>query len=300
MLPSKERVASMKQPFSVIELSAGTSIKIVPYQTIRIVIINDVHVPFHDPQAISLCLQVIKSVTPDIIIINGDFIDFFAISRFDRSPQRKLMLGEEIKEARKVLQQFKFQCDPHKWIFLMGNHEERLRHYLWTKAPELSSLEELHVANLLGLTDGDWIVLDYTDTPQPVGYDVVPTVHFPELFITHGDKIRMSGNTVNLARSIFLKVLRNFVVGHWHRADTYIQMDYQGKSRGGWVVPCLCYQRPHWDSGRIWNQGLAVVEMNQRGFFKVDIVSFIRENGSILAFWNGKEFSVKLKEANKA
>jgi predicted phosphodiesterase len=288
----------MRQPFSITEMTRGVSVRVVPYQTIRVAVINDLHVPFHDPQAIALCLQVLQTVTPDLVIINGDFIDFFAISRFDRSPQRKLMVGEEIKEARKVLQRLTSQCQPLKWIFLMGNHEDRLRHYLWTKAPELSSLEELQVAHLLGLSDS-WVVLDYTDVPQPVGCDVVPTVHFPEMFVTHGDKIRLSGNTVNLARSIFLKVLRNCLVGHWHRADVYVQMDYHGKSRGSWVVPCLCYQRPHWDSGRIWGQGLAVIEMNQRGFFKVDIVSFIRENGHILAFWNGKEFGVKIEGGRK-
>jgi len=212
------------------------------------------------------------------------------------------MLGEEIQKARQVLDMFTSRLKPELWVFLMGNHEERMRMYLWTRAPELSVLDEIQLPNLLGLNKFKqcWIVLDYKDTPTYVGEDTVPTVHFPEFFVMHGDKIRMSGNTINLARSIFLKVLRNALVGHWHRADSYIQMDYYGKSRGCWVIPCLCLQRPHWDSGRIWGQGLGVTEVNPRGFFKVDIVSFIKDNGNLITFWNGREFSVKIKEGMRS
>jgi len=286
----------MPKSFSVEPLSEGTSVKVTSKKTIHIAVINDVHVPFHDEQAVNLAFQVIDAATPELIIINGDFIDFFAISRFDKNPRRKLMLGEEIKEARKLLNRMVSRFDPEAWVFVMGNHEDRLKSYLWHRAPELFGLDELSVEHLLGLREREnFIVLNYKDTPMPVGYDVAPTVHFQEFFVSHGDKIRLSGNTVNLARSVFLRILRNAVLGHWHRGDVYIQMDYLGKAKGCWIVPCLSYQRPHWDSGRIWSQGLCIIEMNARGFFKVDIINFIRENGYLLSFWNGKEFRVKGK-----
>lgn len=273
-------------------ITKETSILIQPKRSIRVFIIGDIHVPFHDPNAISLCMNLAKIVCPDIIIINGDFIDFFAISRFTKNPARKLQLGDEIKEARNLLSKFMSNIEPAVWIFNAGNHEERLKNYLWSKAPELSTIDELNPRNLLGFNRDNCIWLDYQDTPVQVGHDVVPTVYFPEIFVLHGDRMRMSGGTVNIARSIFLKTLKNSVVSHWHRSDMYLQMDYNGKMRGCWVVPCLCLQRPHWDTGRIWGQGACVLEISHSGFFKVDLISFIKTDGKLMAFYNGLEVTV--------
>jgi len=268
----------------------NTSVCIVPLKALRVVVLNDLHIPFHDPAAVSLTEQLLALLTPDIIVLNGDIIDFFAISRYSKDPRRKLMLGEELQQTRRFLERWDKLFSPALWLFLEGNHEERMRQYLWQKAPELSSLEELHLAFLLGIHGkSHWKYLETANEPSPIGMDIEPVVRFPELLIMHGGRIRVGGNTINIARSIFYRMLRNIVVGHWHRADSYIQLDYYGMARGCWVVPCLAYQRPHWDSGRIWGQGILVIEVNRDGFFKCDILNYIKVDGAIVAFWNGKE-----------
>jgi len=46
-------------------------------------------------------------VEPDTIFINGDLVDFYAISRFNKDPERELKLQEELDEAVNVLRQIK-------------------------------------------------------------------------------------------------------------------------------------------------------------------------------------------------
>lgn len=275
----------------------GTSVEIFPQTTLKIMVLNDIHVPFHDPAAVDLAIQIGKFFRPHIIVFNGDIYDFFAISRFSVSPERKLRLAEELYQTRDIIRNIVKSINSSQLnIFLTGNHEERLISYLWSRAPELSSLKELELENLLQLHPKEkWIFLDYKREPQPVGQDVEPRVVVGNLMITHGGKIRMSGNSVNVALNVFRRLLCNAIIGHWHRADEYIQMNYEGKSYGVWVVPCLCLQRPHWDTGKIWGQGVGLVTVNEQGFFRTEIVSFIRVNGELLAFFNGKEFKVNVK-----
>lgn len=290
----------MQQSFSVKWKTEGTSVEIVPHKALKVIVLNDIHVPFHDPAAIDLAIQIGKFVKPDIIIFNGDIYDFFAISRFSVSPERRLRLHEELYMTRDVIKMIVDGVKSSRLnIFLAGNHEERLTSYLWSRAPELSMLEELELKNLLRLNK-NWIYLDYKREPQPVGQDVEPRVVIGNLMVMHGGKLKLSGNAVNVALNVFRRVLCNAVIGHWHRADEYIQMDYEGKAHGIWVVPCLCLQRPHWDTGRIWGQGMGVITVNENGFFRCEVISFIRINGEILAFFNGKEFRSKVGEKNES
>lgn len=260
-------------------------------KSLTVAVINDLHVPFHDPVALSLATSILKSVQPDLIVLNGDIVDFFAISRFSKDPRRKLELGQEIKKAREVLSKL-FEIKA-KWIYIEGNHENRMRWYIWNKASELIGLDELELPNLLRLSKYDVLYLRHPDTPLPVDQFATPQVRVGMVYIAHGDTFRLSGSTVGVARCLFLRTFKNLIIGHWHRADKWTQLDYEGKEHGCWVVPCLSYQRPHYDTGRIWGQGMALVDVTPRGFFHVDLISFIKENGYLLAFVGGKEYSCK-------
>ncbi len=266
----------------------GVWAEVQPKRNITIAVLNDVHVPFQDPTAWSLALTILRDVQPDIVVVNGDFVDFFAISRFSKDPRRKLELGLEIKEARSVLQQLFERVPTRQWIFIEGNHEARLRAFIWNRAVELIGLDELELPNLLRL-DGV-LYLRHPDTPCPTDTFAAPLVRMGMLYILHGDTFRMVSTAVNVARCLFLRTLKNLIVGHWHRADVWVQKDFEGHEHGCWIVPCLALPRPHWDSGRIWGQGLALVEMTPRGFFRVELVHFINENGYLLAFVDKKAY----------
>ncbi len=99
-----------------------------------ILVIPDTHVPYHDKLAWKEVLRCIKALEPNGIVIIGDFADFYAVSSHSRDPIRKRFLLEEVAEVNKALDQI--PTGPSV-CFIEGNHEDRLRRYLWDKAPEL-------------------------------------------------------------------------------------------------------------------------------------------------------------------
>jgi len=275
----------------VTTVTEKTSVKIKAKSHSKIVVFGDVHVPFQDEDAVEMFLTIAKSAKPDAIISCGDFVDFYAISRHLRTPQRRLLLAEEIRQAKILLQRIKSTFPKAVRIFMCGNHEYRLRSYIYSKAVELVGLPELELERLLGLED--WIFLDYQDYPQPINNDTAPTVYLGNLIIQHGARMGISGNAVNTARCIFLRTLRNILCFHWHHFSQYLQMDYTGSIRGAWVLPCLALPRPHYDNARIFAQGFGVIELYPDESFRVIPIIFINKDGMLIASYEGKQYEVK-------
>jgi hypothetical protein len=281
----------MSKSLVVEVVTEGTSLRISAKEHSKIIALGDVHVPFHDPVAIDLFFQIAKTVKPSAVIVAGDFVDFYAISRFVRTPERRLLLADEIGQARQLLHAISKTFPKAEKIFLCGNHELRLKTFLYTKAPELAMLPELELKRLLGLDN--WHFLDYQPYPQPVQSDTAPTVYIGELIVQHGGRLGISGNAVNTARCMFLRTLRNILVFHFHHFSQYLQMDYTGSVRGAWVIPCLCLPRPHYDDARMWAQGFAVLELYPDNTFRVTPVIFINKGDTLMANYEGKQFEVR-------
>ena len=103
----------------------------------KVFVIPDVHVPYHDKKAWGLTLEVIKDLKPDVVVSIGDFADFYAVSSFDKDPSRRLNLKWEVDCINKELDRLCQVAKNSQVVFLEGNHEDRLRRYLWKKAQEL-------------------------------------------------------------------------------------------------------------------------------------------------------------------
>ena len=113
-------------------------------------VINDLHVPYHDQDVIDSFLSWCREHKPDVIHINGDFIDFPQISKYDKDPDRLLELQDDLDQAVELLEQIR-SCNPKaKIYFHEGNHEARLHKYKW-KNPELSNLRAFTIRSLLEL-----------------------------------------------------------------------------------------------------------------------------------------------------
>jgi metallophosphoesterase superfamily enzyme len=51
-------------------------------------IINDVQVPWQDKQVLNLVTDFIRDLKPHGIVLNGDIVDCYAISDFNKDPDR--------------------------------------------------------------------------------------------------------------------------------------------------------------------------------------------------------------------
>lgn len=224
----------------------------------RIGIISDVHVPSHDKTATEAALVFLKSKEIDTLIINGDFMDFYQISRHDKSALRAITFGDELEEGRIILQQIRGYFGPHvKIVYQEGNHEERFSKFLpqqlaGSKVRGASVAEQLELQSLNIAWVGDRRGID-------VG----------KLRVFHGHEINAAG--VNAPRAMLAKSLDNVLVGHLHREQQLVKPRLNGEFVGAWVTGALCDRRPHYAPVNEWTSGFAYVECEPSGLFTVQL-----------------------------
>ena len=104
---------------SVVKIPDGTTL-----------ILSDVHVPYHDVDALECALSHIEN--PTNIVLNGDAVDFFSVSRWDKDPDARDLAGE-LQASRQFLMHLRERFPETNIFFKIGNHEERWETYLWRK-----------------------------------------------------------------------------------------------------------------------------------------------------------------------
>lgn len=128
-----------------------------------ILIIPDVHVPYHDKRAWSLLLKVGRSLKPHYLYTLGDFADFFGVSSHSKDPNRVLKMDLEVAAANAALDELD-ALNAKKKMFIAGNHEDRLTRYLQDTAPELFNL--VGIPQLLNLKKRGWGYVPYKNDTQ--------------------------------------------------------------------------------------------------------------------------------------
>jgi len=111
----------------------------------RVLFIPDTHVPYHDVEKFELMLRAARVFRPEIIVILGDFADFYAVSSHDKAPDRSRSLKDEVREVNTALTQIQ-ELGAERVIYVSGNHEDRYDRYISTRAPEffgMASLKEI-------------------------------------------------------------------------------------------------------------------------------------------------------------
>jgi len=87
----------------------------------KTVVIGDVHIPFQDKVSVSLVLSFLRFYHPEVVILNGDILDCFSISKFDRALNEGKSLKEEITEAKTFLSQLRAICPKARIVYVFGN-----------------------------------------------------------------------------------------------------------------------------------------------------------------------------------
>jgi len=227
----------------------------LPNQYQRILIISDIHIKYHDNDALRIALKYGYDNKCDTIILNGDIIDFAGISRFEKS-----LLDRNIAYERNLVIMFltklREKFPKQKIIFKAGNHELRLKKFIENNAEQLEGIQELEIENFLKLYQFN---VDYVDP-----YSIIKV---GSLNIIHGHEILGSG--INVARMHLLKAFDNVLFGHFHRTQDYIQRNIKDKTFGGWSIGCLCGLYPTFFPVNNWNHGFAFV-IREGDFFKVE------------------------------
>ena len=106
----------------------------------RLLVLSDIHIPYHSIDALTCAFDYAKGEKPDAILLNGDTLDFFGLSRFAKDPKAR-SFAHELKTFKEFMDVLKSTFNS-KIYFKVGNHEERYFHFLWMKANEIVGVYE--------------------------------------------------------------------------------------------------------------------------------------------------------------
>lgn len=223
------------------------------------VVYGDSHFPFHDPAAIKVVRGIIQDVRPNVLLHDGDLVDCWSISRFDKDPTRRDTLQDNIDEARQHLAEMALIAPKSRRVLFEGNHENRLTRLIANLEGAARELPKLRIFQK-SLT---WPKLLELDT---IGFEFVPereqsrTPILPRLISKHGTVVRKwSGAT---ARGEWEKYGRSGVSGHTHRLGDFKHRDHNGTAT--WIeAGCTCLLDPPYGVDFDWAQGCVVLTWNQ-------------------------------------
>jgi predicted phosphodiesterase len=232
----------------------------LPRSCNRILLISDLHIPYHDNAAIASAFDYGIKNKANTVFINGDLLDFHHLSKFLKDP-RKRSTRHEFDTAKAFLRSLR-AAFPHAHIYwLKGNHCMRYEHWLMSKVHEVFDDEYYHLEARLQLHEEKVTIID-DKTLVKAG----------DLAITHGHHI-MRGffSPVNSARGAWLKSKQSVIISHVHRVSSHSENNLDGVNFVTWSTGCLCELRPDY-SPLISNyqHGFAFIEVDANGEFMVN------------------------------
>lgn len=210
----RKRLVTTIKSSTIVDLSspsakpAATSdphgLVLVPFTTEdTAIIINDVHVPYHDDTAFSIMYQIMRDVKPTHLIVNGDFVDFAAISSFPNAPGIP-SIEKEMSTARGYLKILRNTPSLKYAEYKFGNHEFRYVKYLWEHTKSLGNMVR-SLDEPQGLDLARWNVTGYHQDTALNNFRV-----------THGEIVR-SGAGHSAEAELDARLISG-ISGHTHRA----------------------------------------------------------------------------------
>lgn len=241
----------------------------------KTLICNDFHIPYHDEKAVKCMMSFSKYYKPDDIIIAGDLMDCYGISKYSKNPQNKKTLKYEIGETKKFLSELRKQHKKASIVYLEGNHEKRLEAYKTNVARELFDLDQLNIKELLDLKS---LNIEYEKKGYIIKYGIL---------IKHGQKISQYSSYT--AKREFDSEGMSGISGHSHRLGVYFRTQ-----RGGEYVwhenGCLCSMDQEYmgDTVPNWQLGFSIGRYNETTkLFNINQIPIIEGR----AMYGGMEFS---------
>lgn len=231
--------------------------------------------PIHDEFVVDVGLQIIRHTQPDLIVLNGDNLDFPDLSRFPAdSAHFQQVMQATLDRVHEILCEMRASAPDADIVWLAGNHEHRLNKqilqhnsHLWgIKRPgRIDEDSWLSVAHLMNLADPE-LNVQYI-SGYPANYYKIND----RLQAVHGQKVRSSGSSAHAyAKDEELST----IFGHVHRMETHSRTNRLGRvvtamSFGTWAridgaVPS--YGNGVDDNGNIvtryenWQNGMGFVE----------------------------------------
>lgn len=238
------------------ELPASEEVEYKPYKITgheKVGILSDVHLPYHNIDALTEALATLKEEKVDALLLNGDIIDCHQLSRFAKDPKKR-----DFKYELDSLKMFFDAIDKVlncKVYYKIGNHENRYEQFLYQKAQEIAGIEDFEFKNIIKAKER--------------GVEVIESNRFMKLNNLNGihghEYIGGISAPVNIARGLYLRGKVSAFQGHNHATSEHTETDMNGKITTTYSIGCLCELSAPYMPLTKWNHGYAFVELDANG-----------------------------------
>lgn len=234
-------------------------------------LISDIHIPYHSISCVTCAIDKFIQVGIDALILNGDILDCYMMSRFEKDPRLR-SFSEELEALAEFMVSIKAALPGVKIFYKNGNHEERVDMYIYRKAHELVGVPEFSLTEVIRKRVGEDVEI--------IGDKRVIQVN--ELDIIHGHEFGQGFfSPVNVARGLSLRAKTNAIQGHNHQVSEHTETDLRGRLKTTWSLGCACELNPKYLPINKWSHGFATVEVDPNGTdFHVN--NYRVKNGRIL------------------
>lgn len=246
------RHATHTRPITVPKADdSGWAAHELPSGVERWLILADVHFPYHSAKALKAALEFGRSEACDGVLINGDLMDFYKCSFFEKDPSRRSAEGE-IECTNRGLDSIQEAIQPKAFIFKGGNHEARMPRYLMQRVPEMFEVIDKHcnMDSILGLERRGikWIHDKHIWTHR-------------DLTGVHGHEWgRGVSSPVNAARGAYMRAMDNVLQSDCHRTSEHVETNIRGLTISCWSTGCLCDLHPDYRPiANKWNHGFGIL-----------------------------------------
>jgi predicted phosphodiesterase len=247
---AREMPKSLAEPWTPFELGEG----------LNVLSLSDAHVPYHDRQAIMAAVSWAVRRKPDVVLLNGDWADFYRASRWDQDP-RAPRLNEERKIVVDSLAWLRSKFDKARIVYKLGNHEERWEKFIWQRAPEIYDVAQCSIDSLL---EFQRLGIEKVEDQRPVMAGLLPIFHGHEL-------PKGLTNPVNQARGAFLRTNASTLTGHGHQSSMQSHPSWDKKEAFSWSQGCLCDMHPEYARINKWDHSFAWIDVAKDGQYSVSI-----------------------------
>ena len=139
---AKRRLATQPQP----NTAAGVAPKLPPSQAdswkrfdidgpARILSLSDCHIPYHSTEAIEAAVKFGQGFGPSVVLLNGDWCDFYNVSRWQKDPSKRSFV-DELEQCERSFEWLRSKFPQARILLKYGNHEDRYDAFILQRAPE--------------------------------------------------------------------------------------------------------------------------------------------------------------------
>jgi len=263
--------------------------------------VDEVFQPLHNQQALDVARLILADLRPDLIVLQGDLMDFSEVSRYEAdSPHFASTLQVSLNGLHKYLASLRADNPQSRIVGLEGNHEARLSKTILRHNAQLAGIKRANIPEEWNLISLPFLLrFDELGIEWYSGYPANEYRYSDNLTFVHGQAVRSSGSSAAKYSADYPDT--NVIFGHIHRQESHSRTTRNGEHLQAQTFGTLSSIEgavPSYHNGvdnkskvvkrfENWQVGLGIIRAYQDGYLEIQPVRI--KDG--VARINGKEYA---------